>query len=209
MGRLRHCPAGGCRSTDDARGGLEVSPQLRPLLAALAALILLLVQSALVEVLPQAVPAPAFGILVVLHLALSPRWSLIGQVALAFLFGYLFDLLAGAPHGTHALVFTLTVLAAGRLAQHVAVDRVLRRAAVSFVAALVAALAVVTVRALVSRSGGFAGLRWAPIEAAVTGLLGPPVLALLARIEGKAEKQRIRGGLHRRKALGGGQLPLG
>jgi hypothetical protein len=75
--------------------------------------------------------------------------------------------------------------------------------------ALVGALAVVTVRALVSRSGGFAGLRWAPLEAVITGLLGPPVLALLALIEGKVGKQRVRGGLHRRKAMGGGQLPLG
>ncbi len=75
--------------------------------------------------------------------------------------------------------------------------------------ALVVAVAVVTVRALVSRSGGFAGLRWAPVEAAVTALLGPPVLALLQYIDGKIEQQRTRGGLHRRKALGGGQLPLG
>jgi rod shape-determining protein MreD len=182
---------------------------MRPALAVLAALVLLLVQSALVQVLPQSVPPPAFGILVVLHLGLSPRWSLIGQVALAFLFGYLFDLLAGAPHGTHALVYTVTVLAVGRLAQHMSVARVLPRMAACFLAALLAALAVVTIRAMVSRSGGFAGLRWAPIEALVTALLGPPVLALLARIEGKIEKQRVRGGLHRRKALGGGQLPLG
>lgn len=182
---------------------------MRPFFAVLTALVLLLLQSALVQVLPQAVPAPAFGILVVLHLGLSPRWSLIGQVAMAFLFGYLFDLLAGAPHGTHALVYTLTVLAVGRLGQHIAVDRLLPRAAASVVVALVGALAVVTVRAMVSRSGGFAGLRWAPIEAVITGLLGPPVLALLARIEGKIGKQRVRGGLHRRKAMGGGQLPLG
>ena len=114
-----------------------------------------------------------------------------------------------APHGTHALVYTLAALAAGRLALRISISRVLPRAAASFIVALVVAVAVVTVRALVSRSGGFAGLRWAPVEAAVTALLGPPVLALLQYIDGKIEKQRVRGGLHRRKALGGGQLPLG
>jgi rod shape-determining protein MreD len=182
---------------------------MRPLVLILTAIVLLFLQSALVQVLPQAVPAPAFGTLVVLHLGLSPRWSLIGQVVLAFLLGYLFDLLAGAPHGTHALVYTLAALAAGRVALRISVSRVLPRAAASFIVALVVAVAVVTVRALVSRSGGFAGLRWAPVEAAVTALLGPPVLALLQYIYGKIEKQRNRGGLQRRKALGGGQLPLG
>ena len=149
--------------------------------------------------------------LVVLHLGLSPRWSLIGQVVLAFLLGYLFDLLAGAPRGTHALVYTLTVLAVGRLAPRIAGARACcpgRRPASSW--RWSAALAVVTVRALVSRSGGFAGLRWAPVEAAVTALLGPPVLALLDAHRGQdREASAVRGGLHRRKAMGGGQLPLG
>jgi rod shape-determining protein MreD len=182
---------------------------LRPIFLVLTALILLLLQSALVQLLPPFWPAPAFGLLVVLHLGLSPRWSLIGQVVLAFLLGYLFDLLAGAPHGTHALVYTLTVLLVGRLAVRVSVSRRLPRVATSFVVALVGALAVVALRALVSRSGGFGGLRWAPAEAAITALLAPPVLALLELIEGKNENQRKRGGLHRRKAMGGGQLPLG
>ena len=182
---------------------------MRPVLLVFTALVLLLLQSALVHLLPASLPAPAFGLLVVLHLGLSPRWSLIGQVVLAFLLGYLFDLLAGAPHGSHALIYTLTVLAVGRLAVRISVARTLPRVAASFTVALVGALAVVTLRALVSRSGGFAGLHWAPLEALVTALLGPPVLALLEYIDGKNEKQRKRGGLHRRKALGSGQLPLG
>jgi rod shape-determining protein MreD len=182
---------------------------MRQTLLVLTALVLLLVQSALAQLLPPSLPPPAFGALVVLHLGMSPRWSLIGQVVLAFVFGYLFDLLAGAPHGSHALVYTLLVLVVGRLGRRISVSRVLPRMAATFIVALAAALAVVTLRALVSRGGGFAGLRWAPVEALVTALLGPPLLALFERIEGKAGKQRIRGAFRRKALGGGGQLPLG
>jgi rod shape-determining protein MreD len=182
---------------------------MRLSLMVITALVLLLLQSALAQLLPASLPPPAFAVLAVLHLGMSPRWSLVGQVTLAFTFGYLFDLLAGAPHGSHALVFTLIVLAVGRVARRVSVARVLPRMAACFIVALVSATAVVTLRALVSRSGGFIGLRWAPVEAVVTALVGPAVLRLLERIEGKAGKRRIRGAFRRKALGGGGQLPLG
>ena len=87
----------------------------------------------------------------------------------------------------------------------------LPRVAASFVVALVGGAGwSSTLRALVSRSGGFAGLRWAPVEAAMTGAAGRrPCWRCWSGSTGKTEKQRKRGGLHRRKAMGGGQLPLG
>lgn len=182
---------------------------MRALATVLTALTLLLLQSALVPLLPAGVPAPAFGALVALHLGLSPRWSLIGQVSAGFFLGYLFDLLAGAPQGTHALLYTLVALLFGRLAKRISVTGILSRAAISFGVSLVVGLAVVCIRALVSRSGGFEGLRWVPVEAAVTALVGPPVLALLERIDGRQEGPRPRGSLHRRRQLGSGHLPLG
>jgi rod shape-determining protein MreD len=185
---------------------------MRASFTVLLALALLLLQSALVELLPPSLPAPAFGVLVALHVGLSPRWSRTGQVLLAFFTGYLFDLCAGAPHGTHALVYTVTALLVGPLGRRVAVRSFLARTAASFGATLVAGLAVVTIRAIVSRSGGFAGLRWVPVEATFTALVGPVVLGLLERIDGRAEGPRTQSGLHRRRrrVLGrSGQLPLG
>ena len=56
-------------------------------------------------------------------------------------------------------------------------------------ASLLAALLVVMVRAQVASEGGYGGLRQAPLEALLTALCGPPLLAirrcLSASIEAK------------------------
>jgi hypothetical protein len=63
------------------------------------------------------------------------------------------------------------------------------------------------VRAQVSHEGGYGGLRQAPSEALLTGLFGPLVLWLLARVDGRLDPARLRVGLARRRPRTLGGLP--
>jgi rod shape-determining protein MreD len=170
------------------------------------ALLLLLLQSLVLEFAPMHVPAPSFGLLVVLHVGLSAKWAVSSAALVGFCTGYLFDLVSGAPRGTHALVFTLMTLFARLLTTRLAVRGFVLKAATSFVASLVAALLIVAVRAVVSPEGGYGGLRIAPFEALLTGVVGPIVLWLLERLDGRLDPARLRVGLSRRrpKPIGSG-----
>jgi hypothetical protein len=86
------------------------------------------------------------------------------------------------------------------LAARLAVRGFVLKAATSFVASLVAAFLIVVVRAVVSPEGGYGGLREASLEALLTGFFGPPVLWLLARLDGRLDPARLRVGLARRRA---------
>jgi rod shape-determining protein MreD len=171
------------------------------------ALFLLLLQSTVLEFAPVHVVTPSLGLLVVLHLGLSEKWTASSAVVIAFCTGYLFDLVSGAPRGVHAFVFVMMALFARALAARLAVRGPLFKAATAFVASLVAALLVVVVRAQVSHEGGYGGLRQAPFEALLTGLFGPPVLWILARVDGRLDPARLRVGLARRRPRPLGGLP--
>jgi rod shape-determining protein MreD len=172
---------------------------------------LLLAQSVLLGALPRYLPPPALGLLVALHVGLSPRWSLGAGVVAAFVMGYLFDLIAGAPSGTHALVYCLVALGTGLVSARLLVRGGIMRAAVSFAIALLAAVLVVAVRAAVTPGAGWGGLGFAPLEAAFTALAAPPLLRLLERLDGRFEA-RSRVGLLSSSALAShppsGELPL-
>lgn len=171
------------------------------------ALLLLLLQSTVLEFAPVHVVTPALGLLVVLHVGLSEKWTPGSAALVAFCAGYLFDLVSGAPRGVHAFVFVVMSLFARAVAARLAVRGVVFKAATAFMASLVAALLVVVVRAQVSHDGGYAGLRQAPFEALLTGLFGPPVLWLLARIDGRLDPARLRVGLARRRPRTLGGIP--
>jgi rod shape-determining protein MreD len=171
------------------------------------ALMLLLLQSTVLEFAPMHMVTPSLGLLVVLHLGLSEKWTAQSAVLLAFSTGYLFDLVSGAPRGVHAFVFVLMALFARAMAARLAVRGLVFKAAAAFVASLLASLLVVVVRAQVSPEGGYGGLRQAPIEALLTGLFGPPVLFMLARVDGKLDPARLRVGLARRRQNSLGGLP--
>lgn len=171
------------------------------------ALFLLLLQSTVLEFAPVHVVTPALGLLVVLHLGLSEKWTMSSAAVIAFCTGYLFDLVSGAPRGVHAFVFVLMALLARAVAARLAVRGLVFMAASSFVGSLIAALMVVVVRAQVSLEGGYGGLRQAPFEALLTGLFGPPVMWLLARVEGRLDPDRLRVGLARRRPRTLGGLP--
>ena len=69
------------------------------------AYMLLILQSTVLELAPVHMAAPSFGLLIVLHLGLSPKWTISSAAVVAFVTGYLFDLVSGAPQGVHAFVY--------------------------------------------------------------------------------------------------------
>ena len=161
------------------------------------AYLLLILQSTVLELAPVHMAVPSFGLLVVLHVGLSPKWTISSSAVVAFVTGYLFDLVSGAPQGVHAFVFTLMALFARALTTRVAVNGIVLGAATSFVASLLSAFLIVLVRAQVSPEGGWGGLRQAPLEAVLTALAGPFVLSLFRRLDGRVDRARSRVGLAR------------
>ena len=170
---------------------------MRSAITLVVAYLLLILQSTVLELAPVRMAAPSLGLLVVMHVGLSSKWSLSSAAIVAFATGYLLDLVSGAPQGVHAFVFILMVIFARALSVRVAVTGIVMAAASSFVASLLCALMIVIVRAQVAPEGGYAGLRQAPVEALLTAFFGPPVLGLLRRIDGKIDAARSRVGLQR------------
>jgi len=162
-------------------------------------LFLLLLQSTVLEFAPAHVVTPCVGLLVALHVGLSEKWTVSSAGLVAFSTGYLFDLVSGAPRGVHAFVFLVMCLISRAMSARLAVRGPVFKAAAAFVASLLTAVLVVLIRAQVSHEGGFAGLRQAPAEALLTGVLGPPVLWLLGRVDGRLDPERLRVGLARRR----------
>lgn len=161
------------------------------------AFLLLILQSTVLELAPVRMAAPSLGLLVVLFVGLSPRWSISSAAIVSLCAGYLYDLVSGAPQGVHAFVFVLMSLAARALSTRVAVQGIVLTAAASFVGSLLSAALVVMVRAQVATDIGYGGLRQAPLEALLTAVAGPLVLALLRRLDGRLEIGRSRVGLRR------------
>jgi len=173
------------------------------------AYLLLILQSTVLELAPVHMAVPSFGLLVVLHVGLSPsKWTVSSAAVVAFLTGYLFDLVSGAPQGVHAFVFTLMTLFARVLTTRVAVNGIVLGAATSFVASLLSSLLIVMVRAQVAPEGGYGGLRQAPLEAVLTAIFGPFVLSLFRRLDGRVDTARSRVGLARGPRGGGSNMSM-
>ena len=170
---------------------------MRSAVTLVVAYLLLILQSTVLELVPVRMAAPSLGLLVVMHVGLSGKWSVSSAAIVAFATGYLLDLVSGAPQGVHAFVFVLMAVFARALSVRVAVTGIVMAAAASFVASLLAALLIVVVRAQVAPEGGYGGLRQAPVEALLTAFAGPFVLGLLRRIDGKIDTVRSRVGLSR------------
>jgi rod shape-determining protein MreD len=170
---------------------------MRSLLTLFVAYVLLVLQSTVLELAPVHVAAPSLGLLVVLYVAVSGKWTISSASIVALCTGYLLDLVSGAPQGVHALVFILMAIFARALSTRVAVQGIVLSAAVSFVASLLASVLVVIVRARVTPESGYGDLKDAPLEALLTGVAGPFVMGLLRRIDGKLEATRARVGLGR------------
>jgi rod shape-determining protein MreD len=170
---------------------------VRSLLTLLVAYLLLVLQSTVLELAPVRMAAPSLGLLVVLYVGVSPKWSLSSASIIGLTTGYLLDLVSGAPQGVHAFVFVLISVVARALSTRVAVQGIVLSAATAFVASFLSAVLVVIVRARVAPEGGYGGLRDAPLEALLTAAAGPLVMGFLRRIDGKLEATRARVGLGR------------
>ena len=114
---------------------------MRSLIALTVAFFLLILQSTVLELAPVRMAAPSLGLLVVLHVGLSPKWSISSAALVSFATGYLLDLVSGAPQGVHSFVFVLMVLFARALSVRVAVTGIVLSAATAFVASLLSAAA--------------------------------------------------------------------
>jgi rod shape-determining protein MreD len=183
---------------------------MRSLATLLVGLLLLLLQSTVMEFAPVHLVTPTLGLLTVLYIGLSPlKWAPGSAALVGLSLGYLFDLVSGAPRGVHAFVFLVMALFARVLASRLAVRGVVLKAAAAFVASLLSAVLIVVVRTQVSPETGYGGLRLAPLEALLTAVVGPPVLWLLGRLDGRLDPALLRVGLSRRRAraLGPGLPP--
>jgi rod shape-determining protein MreD len=170
---------------------------MRSAITLFVAYLLLILQSTVLELAPMHMVAPSLGLLVVMHVGLSSKWTISSAAVVAFATGYLFDLTSGAPQGVHAFVFVLMALFARALSTRLAVQGIVLTAATAFVASLLAAALIVIVRAQVGPEGGYGGLHLAPLEALLTGIFAPVVLGLFRRIDGKVDSARSRVGLAR------------
>jgi rod shape-determining protein MreD len=181
---------------------------MRSLVTIVVAYLLLILQSTVLELAPVRMAAPSLGLLVVLHVGLSAKWSVSSAAVVSFITGYLLDLVSGAPQGVHSLVFVLMVLFARALSTRVTVAGLVLPAATAFVASLLSAVMIVVVRAQVAPEGGYGGLRQAPLEALLTGFCGPIILGLLRRIDGRIDTSRSRVGLSRGPRTAGDGMTL-
>ncbi len=174
---------------------------MRSLATLLVGLLLLLLQSTVMEFAPVHLVTPSLGLLVVLYVGMATlKWAPGSAVMVGFCLGYLFDLVSGAPRGVHAFVFASVALLARMLAWRLAVRGIVLKAAIAFVASIVAGFLIVVVRAQISPESGYGGLAQAPLEALLTAAFGPPVLWLLARLDGRLDPALLRVGLARRRA---------
>lgn len=163
------------------------------------AIVLVLLQSTVLELAPVHMVTPSCGLLVVLYAAFSERWTLSSAAIFAFGLGYLFDLVSGAPLGVHAFVFLVMSQLARVLSTRLLMRGIILSAGIPFMASLVAGLLVLVVRAQVNPEGGYEGVSEIPVEALLTGLFGPPLLWMLRQLEGRLDPARLRVGLARRR----------
>jgi rod shape-determining protein MreD len=182
---------------------------MRALLTLALGLALLLVQSVLLQLLPVQVPTPAFGVLVALHVGLSPRWTVSSSVFVGFALGYLFDLVSGTPRGTHTFVYAVLALLASGVGPRVTVRGFLPRATIGFFVSLLGGLLVGAVRAICEGTAAAPGFRLILMEAAVSALFAPMVLGLLDRLDGRLDAAGGEAGMVARgsRARGGLELP--
>ena len=68
---------------------------MRSAITLVVAYLLLILQSTVLELAPVRMAAPSLGLLVVMHVGLSGKWSISSAAIVAFATGYLLDLVSG------------------------------------------------------------------------------------------------------------------
>src|SRR3954454_20087026 len=130
---------------------------MRSAVTLFVAYLLLILQSTVLELAPVHMVTPSLGLLVVLHVGVSSKWTISSAGVVSFGTGYLFDLVSGAPQGVHAFLCVSMALFARGLSTRLAVQGIVLAAATAFVASLLASALIVIVRAQVAPKGGYGG----------------------------------------------------
>jgi rod shape-determining protein MreD len=182
---------------------------MRALLTLALGLVLLLVQSVLLQLVPVHIPTPAFGVLVALHVGLSPKWTVSSSVFVGFSLGYLFDLVSGTPRGTHTFVYSLLALLASAVGPRITVRGFFLRGMAGFIVTVIGGLVVGGLRTISESASAAPGFRLILLEGALTGLFAPLVLGLLDRLDGRLDSAGGEAGMVARgsRARGGLELP--
>ncbi len=156
----------------------------RNLVLLLVGYALTVVQATLQSIVPFRVLVPELGLLVVLYAGLGSSGSLSGACTVAFLLGYVTDLLAGAPKGLFAMVFVLLCIGAKAASLRLLLRGTVLQAGFAFLASLAGGLLTVLLRSKIE-GGTLAPLAIAPLQAAMTALLAPVLFSLFLRLEGR------------------------
>ena len=83
---------------------------MRSLVTLVFAYLLLILQSTVLELAPVRMAAPSLGLLVVLHVGLSPKWSLSSAAVVSFVTGYLLGSYLDRKLGTSPWLVMVGVL---------------------------------------------------------------------------------------------------
>jgi rod shape-determining protein MreD len=149
---------------------------------ALGYLALLLLSSLKAAVgVPWHLPTPEVMLLLVLYLGLRGRGSTTQLVVLGLCCGYLADLFAGSPKGTEAFALAVIALCARAASSRLLVGTAWQVVAVAGAAALGHSVVIFLLASLYAEPMG--ALKLLPGVALMTGLMAPPVFALLRRID--------------------------
>ncbi len=158
----------------------------------------LVLEAACKTALPQWLPTPEMGLIVLLYAAMGRRGSSGGIAALALVLGYLTDLSTGAPRGLHMAVYTITGISAQTTASRILVGSTLATAIGSALFASWAGALSVILRVAVNPAIGWGVLGAVPGTALATAVAAPVLFSLLERMEVQlaldpvADRRRLR-----------------
>jgi rod shape-determining protein MreD len=156
---------------------------MRYLVLLLLGYALLVIEGALLALLPLRAAAPDVALLVVVAVALSRRGTAPTQAAFACALGYVADVLSGGPRGMLAFTFVVMSIVGRFFSRRVYAERIWGRALAALVCTALAGTTTVLVRGLVVEGTSLRSLGLVPVHAALTAVFAPIVIGLCRRID--------------------------
>jgi len=144
---------------------------------------LLVLEGALMVLVPLRAAAPDLALMVVVAAALSRRGTAPTNAVFALVLGYVADVLSGGPRGVLAFSFVLISLVGRFFSRRVYINRFWGRIAAAAVCASLCGATVTVVQFLVVEGATLRPLALVPLYAGVTALLAPLVIGLSRRID--------------------------
>jgi rod shape-determining protein MreD len=156
---------------------------MRYLVLLLLGYALLVLEGALMVLVPVPAAGPDLALLVVVAAALSRRGTAPVHALFALAMGYLADVLGGGPRGLLAFSFALMSLVGRSFSRRVYVNRLWGRAVAAVVCTALCGTTATFVQWLVVEGATLRPLGLVPLHAGVTALLAAPIIALCRRID--------------------------